>query len=331
MTSRGVLQFDSEALPAGERFRAYAALYADGVDASELGPAFLAQVTAWRLDGITIFARALNDVGHVRASDRAASDGFDHLVLTLVRAGRVEIDSGAGFVLLAQDGGMVADARLPVRNRMRDVRLFTVRVPRERFHEEVGPTARLHGLALPPERASLLVDYVERLTVRADALEPAAIVFAIDALLSLIAGAIGAARGPSRRDAGPRDPARLARVRAAIDRHLAEPELSPARIATLANLSRATLYRLLQPHGGVRRFVQSRRLDLLLTRLSDADAPQPFAEIAKSLGFSGEAQASRAFQHRYGQRPGQYRKEWRAESDPRLPRRAMRLLDDDMR
>jgi AraC-like DNA-binding protein len=92
-----------------------------------------------------------------------------------------------------------------------------------------------------------------------------------------------------------------------IDGHLGDAELGPDEIADAANLSRASLYRLLSAEGGIRAVLLKRRLDeAVRLMLADKDE-RSLKEIVKRCGFGGTSQFSRAFRARFGARPREYR------------------------
>ncbi len=325
--SAALLQFDSDALPKPERFAAYRDLYKGGADVELLGTGFRVRLNAWSLDRVTVFERHLNDVGHRRSRERTDGDAFDHFVVTVVVSGRVEMDTGDGFIVIPPGGGVIADARQAMRNRLHDAHIYTVRIGRDQFVAMLGPARATHGMRMSVERTALLIDYLRAMTRRIDMLDIPAMGHAVDALFALIMGTLEPLTDAVDQPAVLRDAARFARVRALIDAHIADPDLGPAMLAERADLSRATLYRLFKSHGGIIAHIRLRRLQLLLMSLTDALEARSFADLAIAWGFRSEAHASRLFQQRYGVRPGQYRSAWNAEADPVRPLREMRLLD----
>lgn len=92
-----------------------------------------------------------------------------------------------------------------------------------------------------------------------------------------------------------------------IDAHLGNARLGPDEIADATNVSRASLYRLLAAEGGIRAVLLKRRLDQALRlMLADNGNERSLADIAKSCGFGGTSQFSRAFRARFGSPPRQY-------------------------
>lgn len=92
-----------------------------------------------------------------------------------------------------------------------------------------------------------------------------------------------------------------------IDAHLGNAQLGPTEIANAANVSRASLYRLLAEEGGIRSVLLTRRLDQAMRlMLADSKDERSLADIAGYCGFGGSTQFIRAFRGRFGVAPRQY-------------------------
>jgi AraC-like DNA-binding protein len=92
-----------------------------------------------------------------------------------------------------------------------------------------------------------------------------------------------------------------------IDANLGNPQLGPDEIADAANVSRASLYRLLAAEGGIRAVLLKRRLgEALRLMLADEKHEHPLKGIVKCCGFGGSSQFSRAFRARFGMPPRKY-------------------------
>ncbi|PPD16072.1 MAG: hypothetical protein CTY25_03615 [Methylobacterium sp.] len=99
--------------------------------------------------------------------------------------------------------------------------------------------------------------------------------------------------------------ARVEAVCAFIERHLLSPELSPELIAGEFAMSRATLYRLFEPLGGVGRHIRQQRLHWAAQRIAQEGASRrTLAMLARRLGFSGTRGFVKAYRAAFGQDPG---------------------------
>lgn len=94
-------------------------------------------------------------------------------------------------------------------------------------------------------------------------------------------------------------------IRKYIDTHLEDPNLSPVQICELFNMSRATLYRMFEPDGGVRRRIQDRRLHSAMWDLATSGIKRGrLSQVAERWGFSSDANFNRAVKLAYGLPPG---------------------------
>ncbi|MFD8260749.1 AraC-like ligand-binding domain-containing protein [Streptomyces griseoluteus] len=99
----------------------------------------------------------------------------------------------------------------------------------------------------------------------------------------------------------------LMRVRAFIDRHLADPGLTPATVAAGCQISLRHLHRLFGEEDlTVAAWIRQRRLDRCRRELADPDSVQPISAIATRWGFSDPAHFSRVFRKTHGMSPSDY-------------------------
>lgn len=295
------LRFSSDALLEAERFDRYRTLYARGANAVRTGPAFRAEVTGWRLDRTLLFDRRLNDVGHERPAERLAPDGFDHFTLTLLVSGGMEIDAGWGWQSLQAGELMLLDMLRPASNRMVHAHVITVSLARERIEAASSDVDTLHGMVLPAAQAGLLADYLYALTRRLPGLPASTVPAATQPIATLLAVVL-AAGGEALQLPGHAD-----RVRQLVEERLGDPSFTAATAIAASGLSRATLYRLFQPFGGLAVYIRRRRLNRVRAALADPNDARSFAEIALASGFASEGHCNRLFHEAFGARPGEFR------------------------
>ncbi|NBF00204.1 helix-turn-helix domain-containing protein [Nonomuraea sp. KC401] len=108
----------------------------------------------------------------------------------------------------------------------------------------------------------------------------------------------------------------LLRIRAFIQHHLRDPQLTPREIAAAHHISVSYLHRLFMDESAtVAAFLHQRRLELARRELSDsALRGTPIHVIAARCGFSHAAIFSRAFRAAYGMTPRDYR-QWAAQRE----------------
>ncbi|MEH1057755.1 helix-turn-helix domain-containing protein [Micromonospora sp. CPCC 206171] len=99
------------------------------------------------------------------------------------------------------------------------------------------------------------------------------------------------------------------RIEAFVQRHLADPELTPAAVAAAHHLSLRSLHRLFEGTGTtVAGLIRARRLERCRRDLADPRlGGLPVHEVAARCGFRDRAHFSRAFRARYGMSPREHR------------------------
>ncbi len=100
-------------------------------------------------------------------------------------------------------------------------------------------------------------------------------------------------------------------IKGYIERHLRDPDLSPASIAAAGHISLRYLHHLFQRDGlSVGAFLRERRLEHCRADLSDpAQSQRRVCEIARRWGFRDPAVFNRTFKSAYGIAPGAYRRQ----------------------
>lgn len=90
-----------------------------------------------------------------------------------------------------------------------------------------------------------------------------------------------------------------------IERHVDDWELSVDAILKNFGVSRATLYRLFEPRGGVRQYISDRRLFRAILELSSGPLRRgDISAAAEKWGFSSDANFNRAVRREFGVTPG---------------------------
>src|SRR6266700_6581090 len=103
----------------------------------------------------------------------------------------------------------------------------------------------------------------------------------------------------------------LHRICQTIERRLDDPELTPARVAQVEGISERYLQKLFEAvDDSFTHHVRERRLQRAWADLSNpAEAHRSISEIAYRYGFGDSAHFSRAFRHRFGLPPREFRQQ----------------------
>src|SRR4051794_16257677 len=218
-------------------------------------------------------------------------------------AGR-EVVSGAGDLLIA-DLSLPFTAATAATRYACDVWLL----PRALLAPRLGTSPRPSSLRLASRHGlgALLSTYLDALTAQLPGLGDASAAGAIEHLCGLVALACTEAH-PEAIEGG-REALRAAaleRVRQYVDRHLADFDLSPERVAKAVGLSLRQLHRVFEPAGETfARYVTRRRLETCRAALTGSG--RPLADIAFAAGFDSLSTFNRAFRRTFGAAPSELR------------------------
>ncbi len=232
--------------------------------------------------------------------------GADQLLLYLQCEGSVDTVCGRRRGRIEADDVAIVDYARPMHSVATDYGILEIVLARESV-----PAALLalepHGLIFPRASgaARLIGAAMQEFYAQADNLTVSEAEAAIDGIVALTTACARI------RLAGDELDVVKSRRKAAleyIDAHLGNALLGPDEIADAANVSRASLYRLLAAEGGIRAVLLKRRLDeALRLLLADNKDDRSLTEVARRCGFGGTSQFSRAFRARFGLPPAQYR------------------------
>ena len=166
----------------------------------------------------------------------------------------------------------------------------------------------LHGLAVGGPLAALLRDQMTGLT-RALAAPDAPSATAAPALaratLQLFAAAVSGVVPAGGEGRGAVEDALRRRITAYVEAHLLDGDLSQERLCGAFHMSRATLYRVMRPLGGVAAYAQERRLARIHAALLDPTRHHHLGRLAEEHGFASQSYMSRAYKARYGVSPSE--------------------------
>lgn len=219
----------------------------------------------------------------------------------LISGDMILVDGGAGVDF---EGDVAATERLIL--------------PRRRLPAPSAAIEAAHGLLIAARSplGVVLGSLIDAL--RCGEREPAKQETPEDALMRALFAALASAvvEGPSELIES--DPL-LGTIRDHVEANLGDETLSPETIARHFGLSRASLYRLWRPLGGVAGHVRERRLARAKLLLSEARHRRTtIAEIAYACGFRDADSFTHIYRRRFGCSP----KETASERLPRRPRRA---------
>jgi len=248
----------------------------------------------------------------VRDAAAASGQGLDQIGIWACLEGGWRLTSSRGRGILEAGGFAVIDLAepmemFPISREGQDVVFWG---PRLGFGREGAELMLANGGIFPPNggRVGLLNCAFAWSGARMNVATPSEFGDVMGLLTGLSTAALTS--GDSRADAlRGRRATPLARARAFIDAHLKSRELNPEMIAGTVGVSRARLYRLFEPYGGISLYIRRRRLGRLyadLQRLEYSDVPT--ARLALSWGFGSASAFEKAFTQTYGITPAAHRR-----------------------
>jgi AraC-like DNA-binding protein len=293
--------------------RSVAAIFVVGAEPDEIG-LFQGDIVAWSTARITLCETRTSRIRLIRSYETITQSQIDHFAITVLVSGSMagvasesEVDAKAGDVLF-KDMLQTLNLQASVRGEL--TREITLWIPRARLLASISNEAALHGLVLKGTSpagaligASLrsFAEEVPRMTTREmDSLA--------DGLIELVAKALipTLEATPSFGNSIPL--ASFVSIRRFIDRNLGSAELDVDMIAKNFGLSRASLYRLFEPIGGVAGYIRKQRLNRAYQDITTAEkADHRIGPIAYRLGFANINSFNRAFRDRYGVSPREAR------------------------
>lgn len=99
--------------------------------------------------------------------------------------------------------------------------------------------------------------------------------------------------------------ARVAAMKAYIDRNLAEPTLGVDSLLAVFGAARTTAFRDFAEHGGIRNYITDQRLQRAYADLAGRQGrPGGVGAVAEAWGFRSVSHFSRLFRSRFGVPPG---------------------------
>lgn len=305
--------FSTDIFDAGLRFEAwrhFLPLYTVLPHPDGLDTVFEGRIASSALGPMGFGTTTFASQRYIRSRQRIAADGQDHIIVQLLTAGGLTATTEAGRQVVVRTGDIwVHDLGRPKTVTTEASRTISILLPRSELLRVVG-AGDLDGHVLPrgSPTGTLLGQHLRTLARIMPGLttdEAPAIAFGTMAL------AASCLRPGLRLAEAAREPATamlLERVRNHIDAHLASSALTPEALCAVFRVSRANLYRMFAPHGGVAGYIRQRRLERAETLLRNpANARRTIADIAFECGFGNEAHFSRAFRTAFGLAPRELR------------------------
>lgn len=272
--------------------------------------AFSGHVVSWALGPIGIGITAYSPQRYTRTRQRISADGQDHFIIQLLTGGGLHATTADGRDILVRAGDIwVHDLGRPKTVTTDNCRTISILLSRQELQAMVG-AVELDGYVLQrgAPLTTLLAQHLRTLSRIDHGITGEESMAAALGTLALTGACLrpgvqipDAARGPVATIL-------KHRIREYMDANLSSPDLTAERLCAVFRLSRASLYRMFAPEGGIAAYIRHRRLERAEAMLRNpANARRTIADIAYDCGFVSEAHFSRAFRTSFGLPPREVR------------------------
>jgi len=266
-------------------------------------------ITAYRV-GTLVANRTVWQAQHVSRDRRLSDANPDHIAFQLCRSGSYRGDISGHNAALLPGTVAIANRRRMLAGHLAADTMGLV-VPRHFF---AGLDTDALAVRFDRDRNRLLSARVDRLYRSLPRVQLAQ----VPALEAELVGFLRRLLDPSRAldvlEGEELDLGQFARAERFIQGRLDDPHLTPEHIATALGLSRATLYRVFAPVGGVRAYVQDQRFRALRDALADPLEPRSLVRLGELHGIRSAAHLSHGFRARFGLSARAWREQRHAEA-----------------
>ncbi len=288
----------------------YAPLYEMDAASPTARASFSAGLTSYNLAPVVMIEGYSSAETLERTARTIARSNIDHISLTVRSQGGFGLDVEGRATEVHTGDICVLDMTRRSALRSTGYKSFTLILPRTLLEPHVADIDALHGRVLPRGSAlnAMLAAHMRTLYAQAPSLTLSDIHAAGHATAAMIAAFAGASSDGRGMIAEVTANASLKACRKAIDASLHDPWLGPDFLCDKLGVSRAKLYRMFEPLGGVTLYIQRRRLMHAYRFIIDpAYAQERISAIAMRCGFGNVSAFNRAFRQAHGMSPTELR------------------------
>jgi len=288
----------------------YSPLYEMDAESVTARASFRAGMTGYNLADVVIIDGHSSGATLQRTAQTIARGNVDHISLTVYSEGGcgLEVEGRAAEV----NPGELFFLDMTRRSTLRspDYKSLTLILPRTLLARHVADLDGLHGRILPRTSPlnGMLAAHMRMLHTQAPALDYPDMHAAAHGTAALIAAFVGASADGQELIAQTAAGTSLETCRRLIDATLHDRDMGPELLCKKLGVSRAKLYRMFEPLGGVSQYIQQRRLMRAYRIVVDpTHAGERISSIATRCGFTNISAFNRAFRQAHGMSPTELR------------------------
>lgn len=259
---------------------------------------------AWNLAGMLVSAGEYGAQRMVRTPALVRKEPIDHYTLQLAHDGTgLNMRHGERELALPPGQPLLSDLAQPKALSHGAGHITSLFIPRDALDRLLPRQFDLHGVVPQGACGAMLVAHLQSLVLRLPGMTQGEVAGAFEATLHLLAASLA----PSAATLDLARPALtqtlMRQVLRHIDDHLLRADLSSEGVCIAFGLSRATLYRMFEPLGGVAHYIRSQRLERIHSVLRAPSGRVYLSRLAEQHGFKNAAHFSRAFRAHFGYAP----------------------------
>ena len=278
----------------------------DSIDGFKFG------FSAYHLGSLVLGVSQSDPIKFRRTKQTIARSAIDHYLVQVYQTGGLVAETEGQEVSVAPGDVWILDLSREADIKETTFRSTNLAIPRNVLAPLLGNADGLHGLKLSAKSAlgGMLSRYLVDLADQAPRMDAGEAVSMAEATIHLVAGCVCANDGARDIVRSGFAKASFGEIRRFIEEQLGNPALDVDLLCNEFGLSRASLYRLCEPLGGVHAHIRRRRLARCFQELVTPNPnPARISQIGFRWGFSDEASFSRAFRSLYGVSPSEARAE----------------------
>jgi AraC-like DNA-binding protein len=307
--------FLTEAFDADDQFDAWREVISVVFNVAPLergaaGDGFFARANAFHLGDLVLVNTRFDGQRFLRTDRDIRADWLDHYLVQYYRDGGYVGTAGGEALAIPAGSVSVLDLAQPVDTRATAAECLSLVVPRDLLESVVPSGEAMHGKILDNAAGGLLGDYLASLERRLPGLDAAQTPDIVRATCHLVGACLRPSADALAHSRAQVDALLVARIRRHVDQGIRADGgagITPDSLGRGLGVSRSRLYALLKPHGGVRRFIQGRRLLWVHAALAAPGSRKSIMALAERYGFGSHAHLSRAFRQQYGYSPSDVR------------------------
>jgi len=288
----------------------YSPLFEMDAESLAARTSFRAGVTAYNLADVVIIDGYSSATTLQRTAQAIARSTVDHIGLTLHSEGGCSLDIEGRAAEVHPGEIFFLDMTRPSALRTSDFKSLTLVLPRTLLAPHVADLDSLHGKILPGASPlnQMLAAHMRMLCAQAPTLDLPNMHAAARGTAALVSAFAGASVDGRELISQVAVSASLETCRRMIDATLHDPALGPEFLCNRLGVSRAKLYRMFEPLGGVSQHIQQRRLMRAYRMIVDpTHARERISAIATRCGFTNISVFNRAFRQAHGMSPTELR------------------------